>query len=340
MNARLAIPALLAAAALALGGCAAAPAPGDGDSDDGRIAVVAVTDAYGSIAEAIGGGAVEVTSIISGPAQDPHEYEASARDQLAVSQAQLVIVNGGGYDDFMTRLLQSSDAVVVSASEASGLMPQAAPGRSDQEAAADADADDHADTEDHADHAHAAEDSHDGHNHIEGFNEHVWYSIHAVEHIAEAITTQLLALVPDQADLIESNSSAFLAELDRLHDRVHALEHELGGGDIISTEPVAAYLLEDLGFHDATPAAFLTAIESGSGVSARILDDVLRSVEGGGIRFLAVNPQSAGPEAERVRAAAEGAGVPVIEFAETLPAGLDYLGWMASNLDAVEHALQ
>lgn len=325
-NARLGIAAIIGTALLALSGCAAAPSSDGGSREDGRIAVVAVTDAYGSIVGAIGGELVEVTSIISGSAQDPHEYEANARDQLAVSRAELVVVNGGGYDDFMLRLLESSTAVVVDASEASGLMPgDAAAGH------------DHA--EDDADHDDEVV-SHDGHTHIEGFNEHVWYSIHAVEHIAEVITAELLALAPAGAEEIEANAAAFLAELDALHDRAHALEHDLGGGDIISTEPVAAYLLEGLGLHDVTPGAFAAAIESGTGVSARILDDVLRSLEDREIRLLAVNAQSAGPEAELVRDAAEAAGIPIVEFAETLPAGMDFLGWVAANLDAVEHALR
>jgi len=227
-NARLATLTALGAAALALSGCAGAT-PGEGG---GRISVVAVTDAYGSIAEAIGGDLVDVASIISGSAQDPHEYEATARDQLAVNRADLVIVNGGGYDDFLTRLLESSDAAVVNASEASGLLP------------ADAEAHEHDEHDDHADgdaEDHAADD-HDGHAHIAGFNEHVWYSIHGVAGIAEAIAAELTALAPDGADAIAQRADAFLAELDALHDRAHALEHELGGGDIMSTEHVIARL--------------------------------------------------------------------------------------------------
>src|SRR5690554_5707125 len=112
-NARTRTLAGLAIAALALSGCAASPAS---DTIAEPIAVVAVTDAYGSIAETIGGERVAVTSLISGPAKDPHDYEATARDQLVVSRAHLVIVNGGGYDDFMARLLDTSTAVVIDAS--------------------------------------------------------------------------------------------------------------------------------------------------------------------------------------------------------------------------------
>ena len=42
-----------------------------------------------------------VTAVIDSPDKDPHEYEADAQTQLALSKARLVIENGGGYDDFV-----------------------------------------------------------------------------------------------------------------------------------------------------------------------------------------------------------------------------------------------
>ena len=41
-----------------------------------------------------------------------------------------------------------------------------------------------------------------------------------------------------------------------------------------------------------------------------------------------------------MRAAAEAAGIPVVDLTETLPDGRDYLSWMAANLDALESALR
>ena len=111
--------ALPVAAVLLLAGCTAAPA-----EDDGLVQVVASTNVYGDIAATIGGDAVEVTSIIDDPSQDPHSFEGSARVQLALSKADLVIENGGGYDDFVDTLLGAAgnpDATVLTASDLSGL---------------------------------------------------------------------------------------------------------------------------------------------------------------------------------------------------------------------------
>ncbi|MET0843072.1 MAG: zinc ABC transporter substrate-binding protein, partial [Mycetocola sp.] len=103
---RLAPLLLFPAAALVLSGCSAT-ASGERAEPTG-LSVVASTNVYGSIAEAIGGDSVTVTSIIDSAAQDPHSYEASAQDQLAISKADVVIENGGGYDPFIDTLVDAS----------------------------------------------------------------------------------------------------------------------------------------------------------------------------------------------------------------------------------------
>jgi Zinc-uptake complex component A periplasmic len=60
--------------------------------------VVASTDVYGAIVSAVGGSAVQVTSIINSPDADPHEYESTPKDAVAVGKAKLLIYNGAGYD--------------------------------------------------------------------------------------------------------------------------------------------------------------------------------------------------------------------------------------------------
>ena len=106
--ARFAAPTLLLA--LTLAGCSGQQ-PQSND-DDGVIAIVASTDVYGDIATSIAGHAA-VKSFITNPAQDPHEYEASAQDRLALDKADVVIKNGGGFDPFVDALLESGDAKPV-----------------------------------------------------------------------------------------------------------------------------------------------------------------------------------------------------------------------------------
>jgi len=85
-----------------LGGCAGAPAPHD------RVRVVAVERVYGDVARQLGGVAVEVTTILDSPSADPHDYEPTTRDADAISDADVVVENGLGYDAFADHLLAAS----------------------------------------------------------------------------------------------------------------------------------------------------------------------------------------------------------------------------------------
>ena len=95
----------------------------DVNTDEAGILVVASTDVYGELVSAVAGDTVAIRSIIDDPSKDPHEYEVSARDQLDLSHADLVVRNGGGYDDFIDTMLSASDNTdvpVIDAVELSG----------------------------------------------------------------------------------------------------------------------------------------------------------------------------------------------------------------------------
>jgi zinc/manganese transport system substrate-binding protein len=88
----------------------------------GPIRIVASTNVWGDIAYQIAGDEATVTALIDNVNQDPHSFEASARDQLAVQEADIVIMNGGGYDDFVEQLVAADEtpAILINAYNASG----------------------------------------------------------------------------------------------------------------------------------------------------------------------------------------------------------------------------
>ncbi len=106
---RAATAALLTGLVLAVGGCSrSAPGSAAGGSSTGPVAVVAGENFWGDITRQIGGPHVKVTSIISDPNTDPHEYETDPHDAAAVAGARLVIENGAGYDDFLSDELKAA----------------------------------------------------------------------------------------------------------------------------------------------------------------------------------------------------------------------------------------
>ncbi|MEV5438442.1 zinc ABC transporter substrate-binding protein [Streptomyces sp. NPDC052682] len=298
-------PALLAGACLALlTGCgssdAARPTPAPAGS--ARIAVVASTNVYGDIVRRIGGAKVDVTSIISDPDQDPHSYEADAQNQLALSKAKVVVENGGGYDDFVDRMLSSGhngSAEVVNAVKVSG---KRAPEGGE-------------------------------------LNEHVWYDFPTVAKIADRVADALARVDGADATTFRKNATAFKARLTALEAKEARIRKEHGGEAVAITEPVPLYMIEASGLVNRTPAQFSEAIEEGDDVSPRVLQQTLALFGGKRVKALVCNEQTSGPQTQRAEQAAKAAGIPVVPVTETLPKGKDYLGWMTANLDALARAL-
>lgn len=327
--------ALGAVSVLALAGCAGgSPAASSADSA-GKVSVVASTDVYGSIAEAIGGDFVDVTSIITSPTQDPHEYEASAQDQLTLKNAGLVIENGAGYDAFMEGLVQASGstAPVITAVEYNHDYPGAV---SHDEAHADEASPAPSESAHDHDHDHADDD---GHDHIEGFNEHVWYDPHTVEDLTAAIATELGQLAPDHAAAFTANAEAFTKEIAGLEDSLGQIEATDAGAKIFVTEPVPLYLTTAAGLTNATPNEFSESVEEGQDVPPATLLESLQLLDSGQISVMIVNPQTGGAEVTQVEDEAKAKNIPVVEFTETLPEGQTYLSWMQSNITALSDAL-
>ena len=72
-------------------------AGGRGDHADARPSVVASTDVWGSVAQAVAGDDARVTSIVHGT-MDPHSYEPAPAAVAEIEDANLLVYNGGGYD--------------------------------------------------------------------------------------------------------------------------------------------------------------------------------------------------------------------------------------------------
>ena len=76
----------------------------------GSLNVVAGENFWGSIAAQLGGSKVNVLSVVTDPNADPHEYESNTDDARAFAQADLVILNGAGYDDWGKKLLDANSS--------------------------------------------------------------------------------------------------------------------------------------------------------------------------------------------------------------------------------------
>lgn len=289
--------------AIALAGCSGATtATPTSSSADGRPRVVASTDVWGSVVSQLAGNDATVTSIITNPDADPHEYEADARVQLKLSKADIVVQNGGGYDDFVGKMLKSAHVAptVIDAVTTSGVKDDPVLG---------------------------------------DLNEHVWYDFDAVRAVAESIERALAKKAPAHAGAYAANLTAFESRLDGLIAEEKTIAASAAGRGAAITEPVPLYMLEASGLVDKTPPAFSKAIEDDTDVPATVLQDTLALFSEHQVALLAYNEQTTGPQTEAVLKAAKDAGIPVVPVTETLPKGKTYLSWMQSTLTAIGAAV-
>jgi zinc/manganese transport system substrate-binding protein len=311
--------ALATATVLLLAGCAATDSTSDAtDEPFAGLTIVSSTNVWGDVASSVGGDLVQVVSIIDSFSQDPHSYEASARDQLAVNDADVVVANGGGYDSFIDTLAEAAgNSNVVYA-----YLPE------------EGKEDDHAAEEDHA----TEEGNHD-HDHAHG-NEHVWYDFHVVEDFATRLAEQLKTLDPDNAAQYTANLEEFLVGIESLEERAAVVAGSVSGAKVISSEPVADYLLAELGLTNITPESFSQAIEEELDVSSADLLEIQNLISTNSVDLFVVNIQTASVQIDSLVELSEANGVAVIQVSELLPEGLGYLAWMEQNISAIEAGLK
>jgi zinc/manganese transport system substrate-binding protein len=284
-------------AALVAGGCGSASGSKGNPS---AVRVVAAENFWGDVVRQIGGSHVSVTSIISDPSADPHQYESDARNAADLSDARLVVVNGLGYDDFMSKLLdatQHTGRVVLTVADALHV------------SGGDA-------------------------------NPHLWYDIPRISEVARAIEFELAAVDPADKAVFATNRTAFDASLAPLLRTLAEIKRKYPGAPVAYTERVPQYLLDAAGLTVETPPGFARAIEDGNEPSPGDAQKMYDLVTHRRIRALLYNAQATSPVTQHVQDLAHTAGIPVVAVTETPPpAAKSYQAWQANQLGEILRAL-
>jgi zinc/manganese transport system substrate-binding protein len=276
------------AVALAAAGCSS---QSGGASDHATASVVASTDVWGSVAAAVAGDHAEVTSIVTGANVDPHSFEVTPSDAAKLTDATLVVYNGGGYDHWVDDVL--ADHRDVPAVDAYSLL---------QAGAAPA-------------------------------NEHVFYDLTVAKAVATDVADKLAGTDAAHAADYRRNAEEFNRRADGIVQVERAIAQSHPGAAVVSTEPVAFYLLRAAGVTDRTPGAFANAVEEGDDPAPADVAAVLDLITNRQVSALVSNPQTETPATKQIEAAAQQAGLPIVTVTETLPAGTDYLTWQRQTAE-------
>jgi zinc/manganese transport system substrate-binding protein len=283
------------------GSSSAAPSTDPSAATGPQLRVVAAENFWASIAAQLGGDRVSVSSIITNPSTDPHDYEATPADARGIATAQLFIQNGIGYDSsWAPKLVAANPAPgrqVLTVGDVLGL--------------------------------------------ADGANPHQWYSRESVSKVIQAITAAFAKLDPADADWFaaqrENFESTALARYDELEGRIKA---KYAGTPIGASESIVAPLADSLGLQLITPTSFLTAVSEGTDPSVGDKSLIDQQIKNHQIKVYVYNTQNSTPDVSAEVAQAKAAGIPVSPVTETLsPADTTFQDWMVTELAALEAAL-
>lgn len=298
-----------------------------GDCPVTPVAVVVSVDQWGDIVSDLGGACADVKTVLASSSVDPHDYEPSPSDAATFEGAQLVVINGGHYDEWAAKLAATSapDAPVVAALSETG----------------QAHDDEHGHEEEHAhEDEHGHDHDHDHDNDEAGTNPHAWYSPTAVMTLADSVTAELAKLAPEAADYFEGRRDEFTTEMAPYTDKIAELKSKADGKRYVATESVFDDMAEATGLVNVTPAGYQASSANETDPSPADLQAVLGLLESRGADVLIYNTQTEGSVPEQIRAAAESAGIPVVDVTETVPPGTDsFEAWQVQQLDALAKAL-
>ncbi len=191
-----------------------------------------------------------------------HDYQLQTRDMVTLEGADALVINGGGMEQFMDKVMTlREDLPVIDASEGIEMLPSA------------------------SEHDH---DDHDDHDHEgEVMNAHVWLdpslAMVQVRNIAEGLANA----DPDHADAYRSNAEAYILKLEQLKAEIAEQLAPYAGREIITFHEAFTYFAEAFGLH----VAGVIATEPGEEPSTRDIADTCDLVSKLGIKTLFVEPQ-------------------------------------------------
>jgi zinc/manganese transport system substrate-binding protein len=171
-------------------------------------------------------------------------------------------------------------------------------------------------------------------------NVHVWYDPATMPKVADAASSALAKLDPQNAAYFAAQKERYLAALKPWSDKIAALKTKYAGVPIAFTENVAGYLTEAIGLKVLTPPEFMEAIESGTDPAPADVANERDLITGHQVRALLYNSQVTSPLTAQIRDLAVKNNVPVVAVAETIPPSFKtFQDWQLAQLDELEKAL-
>jgi len=288
----------LAIAAVLVAGCGSSASDSAGSS--GKLNVVAAENFWGSIAKQLGGDRVQVTSIITNPAADPHEYEPTSANARTIAASRLTIVDGIGYDPWAAKLLAanpSSERTVLTVGEVLGLK--------------------------------AGENPHQWYSPS---------SVHKV--IDQITADYKKADPGQSSYFDQQRSAFETRGLAKYNSLISQIKSRYRGVAVGASESIFEPLAPALGLNLITPRGFMQAVAEGTEPTPADKAMTDQQITSHQVKVWVYNSQNATPDVQRLNEAARAAGIPIATVTETLtPEGASFQAWMTRELEGLRAAL-
>ncbi|TFC94875.1 zinc ABC transporter substrate-binding protein [Cryobacterium breve] len=282
MKKRFVLPAVAAVASLTLAGCA--PADSSADGGAGELTVVATTTQVADLTRNVVGDTdgISVTQLIQ-PNQSAHSYDPSVADLTALGDADVLVINGVGLEEWLDDAISASgfDGVTIDSDEGIEIQDVAA-------------GDEHADEEGHADDAtetDVAEHSH------EGGNPHIWTDVANAETMVGTIAAGLSEAKPDLAADLEANARTYTDKLEALDDWIETNIDAVPADQrlFVSNHDAFGYFTES---YDVTyVGSIIPSFDDNAEPSAAAIDALVAAIRATGVKAVfseaSISPKAA-----------------------------------------------
>ena len=239
---------------------------------DGPIRVVATFSILGDMVSRIGGEHVAVTTLV-GPDGDAHVYRPTPAAARAVSEADVLVVNGLDFEGWLDRLIETANFGGVRVVATAGIDPITFEDDHGDDHDGGHDHEESKAAEDHGDEHEEHGDGHEDHAHG-AFDPHAWQSLrHAVTYV-DNVTLALANASPESASTFYGSRALYVAEIEALDAEIRSLLAEVPdrARTIVTSHDAFQYFGRDYGLAFIAPQGLSTESEA----SAK---DVVRLIE-------------------------------------------------------------
>lgn len=256
------------------------------NAHEDTVNVVATFSILGDMVRQIGGDHVDVETLV-GRNEDAHVYRPTPAAARTVGDADLLVVNGLGFEGWIDRLIAASDFNGTRVVASAGITPMtygADAGHNHEPQHHEPNAD-HAHEHDHAEaHDHGAghgdhggnEPGHGNHHRPGEADPHAWQSLDAAVSYVDLITAGLVRAAPEGAATFYRNRAAYIAEIESLKTRIRAQVEQLADHrrTVVTSHDAFRYFGRDFGLEFVAPQGLSTDAEASSRSVARLIDRI------------------------------------------------------------------